>query len=112
MPESIKKHMAPKFQVSENKYSPARVQEVKQAMKDKIKRDLKNYYQLGDNKNTSNQSSQKQNILQLLTYKYNQMCKNKKIIQANHEFMNMSRVILKEPQPLVPITGMQNIIKL
>ena len=48
MPESIKKHMAPKFQVSENKYSPARVQEVKQAMKDKIKRDLENLYHLGN----------------------------------------------------------------
>lgn len=44
MPESIKKYMAPKFLIAENKYSPARVQEVKQSMKNKIKRDLKNYY--------------------------------------------------------------------
>jgi hypothetical protein len=29
MPESIKKYMAPKFLIAENKYSPARVQEVK-----------------------------------------------------------------------------------
>ena len=44
MPESIKKYTAPKFLIAENKYSPARVQEVKQSMKNKIKRDLKNYY--------------------------------------------------------------------
>ena len=78
-------------------------------MKDKIKRDLKNLYHLGDSDSTK---SQKQNILQLLTFKYNTMCKNKRIIQANHEFLDMSRVILKEPQPNTPIIGIQNIIKL
>lgn len=63
--------MAPKYLISENKYAPARVQEVKQAMKDKINRDLKQYYQLGDNRGQSNLSSAKQTILELLTFKYN-----------------------------------------
>jgi len=112
MPESIKKHMAPKFQLGENKYSPARVQEVKQAMKEKITRDMRNYFELGDNKRYSNLAAAKQTILQLLTFKYNQMCKNKKIIQANHEFLNMTRVILKEPQPSCPMTGIAGVIKL
>lgn len=29
LPESIKKHMAPQFRLSEHKYSPARIQEMK-----------------------------------------------------------------------------------
>jgi hypothetical protein len=49
LPDSIKKHMAPQYTASEHKYSPARVQEVKQLMRNKINRDLDHYYQIGDN---------------------------------------------------------------
>ena len=51
--------MAPKFLMAENKYSPARIQEVKQAMKDKINRDLMNYFNLGDNKRYSHLATKK-----------------------------------------------------
>ena len=51
-------------------------------------------------------------FLKLLTLKYNDMCENKKIVQANHEFLNMSRVLLKEEQPECPVFGIQNLIKL
>jgi hypothetical protein len=61
-------------------------------MKDKINRDLKQYYQLGDNRGQSNLSSAKQTILELLTFKYSQMCENKRIIQANNEFLNMAKI--------------------
>jgi len=85
---------------------------VKQAMKDKINRDLKQYYQLGDNRGQSNLSSAKQTILELLTFKYSQMCENKRIIQANNEFLNMAKIILKEPQTSCPIVGLKGLIKL
>lgn len=90
----MKKHMAPSFPVSEHKYSPARVQETKQLMKERIDRDLRNYNLLGDAKILSNKEGIRQTILKLLTLKYNDMCENKKIVQANHEFLNMSRVLL------------------
>jgi hypothetical protein len=59
LPDSIKKHMAPQYTASEHKYSPARVQEVKQLMRNKINRDLDHYYQIGDNQTTSNLDSKK-----------------------------------------------------
>lgn len=51
--------MAPKIQMAENKYSPARIQEVKQAMKEKINRDLTNYFELGSYQEYSNMASRK-----------------------------------------------------
>jgi hypothetical protein len=63
--------MGPQYTASEHKYSPARVQEVKQLMRNKINRDLDRYYQIGDNEVTSNLDKAKQQILQLLTLKYN-----------------------------------------
>lgn len=110
LPDLIAKHMAPKFQMAEYKYSPARIQEQKHAMKEKITRDLKNYDELGGSSEYSSLATRKQKILKLLTFKYNQMCLNKRIIQANHEFLNMARVILREPQPDCPITGIDRII--
>ena len=54
----------------------------------------------------------KQTILQLLTIKYDQMCDNKKIIQANADFLTMARILLKENQPTCPIVGVSQLIKL
>lgn len=54
MPDLIQRHMAPKIQMAENKYSPARIQEVKHAMKEKINRDLRNYFILGSGQEYSN----------------------------------------------------------
>lgn len=63
--------MAPKIQMAENKYSPARIQEVKHAMKEKINRDLRNYFILGSGQEYSNLAEKKQKLLKLLTFKYN-----------------------------------------
>lgn len=38
------------------------------------------------------------------------MCLNKRIIQANSEFLNMARVLLKEPQLDCPIVGIESFI--
>lgn len=81
-------------------------------MKRKISRDINNYYELGDSETMSSQESVKQTILQLLTIKYDQMCDNKKIIQANADFLTMARILLKERQPDCPIDGIQQLIKL
>lgn len=80
LPASIKRHMAPRFLIADYKYSPARIQEVKQAMKKKINRDLKNYFELGGAETCATASPKKQAILQLLTFKYSSMCLNKRII--------------------------------
>ena len=81
-------------------------------MRDRINRDMTEYFNLGDDKEMATQADEKQTLLQLLIFKYNSMCKNKKIIQANHEFLNMARVILKEEQPDSPIQGVLGLIKL
>jgi len=107
VPESIKKHMAPNFRVSEHKYSPARVQETKFQMKERIDRDIRNYNLLGHNKTLSNKDTVKQTILKLMTLKYNEMCENKRIIQGNDEFLTMARILLKEEQPECPVIGIQ-----
>lgn len=59
VPDSIKKHMAPNYRLSEHKYSPARVQERKQLMKERIDRDLRNFNQLGEAKAFSNKEGVK-----------------------------------------------------
>ena len=46
--------MAPQYRVSEHKYSPARIQEMKQQMKAKISRDIAHYVQLGTSEEMSN----------------------------------------------------------
>lgn len=72
--------MNPNYNLSEHKYSSARIQEMKQVLKHKIKRDLNQYYSLGDNKLISNQDEIKQTVLQLLTLKYNNVIENKKLV--------------------------------
>ena len=80
MPDQIAKYMSPTYKLSEHKYSAARVQEMKQKMKEEISQALNLYYEFGDAKNHSYQESEKQAILQELTNKYNQMCLNKRIV--------------------------------
>jgi len=81
-------------------------------MKEKITRDLNNYYQLGDAKTMATETEVKQTILQLMAIKYNQMCENKKVIQNNSEFLIMTRVLLQEQMKDAPIVNVQGFIKL
>lgn len=53
----------------------------------------------------SNLTEIKQQILQLMTIKYDMMCDNKKIIQSNPEFLTMARMLIKEKQPDCPLVG-------
>ena len=90
------------YKMSEHKYSPARVQECKQILREKINRDLQSYFKCGD------QESRRQQILQLLVFKYNQACLNKRLIQSNDEFLTMSKIIAAN----YPKAGVQKLIKL
>lgn len=40
------------------------------------------------------------------------MCENKKVMQANHEFLNMARILLSEEQDECPMIGVHKLIKL
>jgi hypothetical protein len=72
--------MTPYFPVSQHKFSAARVQEVKQQTKQEINSALNLYYEFGDARNHSYQEKDKQEILRSLTFMYNKMCLNKRII--------------------------------
>lgn len=85
---------------------------MKQLMRNKIQRDITNYYQSGSNEEMSNLTEIKQTILHLMLIKYDMMCDNKKIIQANPEFLTMARMLINENQPDCPIIGVQSLIKL
>ena len=75
-------------------------------MKDKIKRDLEIFYEIREKDNVE----LKNKILKLLTFKYNTIIQNKRIMQANNEFLTMSRVLLKEM--FLPIEKVSGIVKI
>ena len=60
----------------------------------------------------SNLAEVKQTILHMMTLKYDMMCDNKKIIQANPEFLTMARMLINEKQPDCPIIGVRSLMKL